>query len=372
MPREVRAPGTDQFPCERCGALQTYTPGTDVLTCPYCGHITEIDRAASVIREYAFREALAELARAPAASAATTTTQCPSCAAQFDFDSHLHAGACPFCGTPIVEGTGVERHIKPESLLPFAIDEPRALENFRSWLGKLWFAPNALRRYAEGDTRLTGVYVPYWTYDSHTVTDYQGQRGDIYHVPQTYTTTVNGQRVTRTRMVQKVRWTPRSGRVSRFFDDVLVGASKALPRKITDRISPWDLDQLVGYDERYLSGFSSEAYQVALDEGFDRAVEIMDRVIREDIARDIGGDLQRINHLSTKHSQTTYKHVLLPVWSAGFRFRGKTYRFVVNGRTGKVQGERPYSKWKIAGAVVLGLIVAAIVAYFAAESGYLG
>lgn len=370
MPRELRAPGTDQFPCASCGALQTYTPGTSVLTCPYCGHVTEIDRDAGVIREYAFREALTELANAPPATAETTTTQCASCAAEFDFDSHQHAGACPFCGTPIVESTGVERHIKPESLLPFEIDEAQALGRFRAWLGGLWLAPNALKRYAEGDTRLNGVYVPYWTYDSQTVSDYSGQRGDIYHVPQTYTTTINGRRVVRTRMVQKVRWTPRAGRVQRFFDDVLVGASKSLPRKITDRLAPWDLHNLVPYDERYLSGFRSEAYQVALDEGFDRAVEIMDRVIREDVARDIGGDLQRINSLHTEHSRTTFKHLLLPVWSAGFRFRGKIYRFVVNGRTGKVQGERPYSKWKIAGAVIVALLVAAVVAYFYSQSGY--
>ncbi|RMF40615.1 MAG: primosomal protein N' (replication factor Y) - superfamily II helicase, partial [Alphaproteobacteria bacterium] len=33
-------------------------------------------------------------------------------------------------------------------------------------------------------------------------------------------------------------------------------------------------------------------------------------------------------------------------------------------RTGEVQGERPYSAWKIAVAVILGLIVAGVVGYF--------
>lgn len=363
MPSERRAPGSDQFPCERCGALQTYAPGTDNLTCPYCGHETLIDPYRGVIREYDFREALAELATAPPAGE-QQTSQCQSCAAVFDFDAHVHAGECPFCGTPIVESTGEQRHIKPGSLLPFQIDEAQALASFRRWLGKLWFAPNSLKRYAEGDTRLTGVYIPYWTYDSNTVSTYRGQRGVIYHVPQTYTAVVNGQRVTRTRMVQRVRWTPRAGTVARNFDDVLVGASRSLPRKITDRLAPWDLENLVGYDERYLSGFRSEAYQVELNDGFDTAVEIMDRVIRGDVARDIGGDLQRITQLSTRHSETRFKHLLLPVWSAGFRFRNKVYRFVVNARTGKVQGERPYSKVKIAmavlGAVVLGLVLLAV------------
>jgi hypothetical protein len=39
---------------------------------------------------------------------------------------------------------------------------------------------------------------------------------------------------------------------------------------------------------------------------------------------------------------------------------------VVNGRTGNVQGERPYSAIKITFAVILGLLVAGVVGYFMA------
>jgi len=59
--------------------------------------------------------------------------------------------------------------------------------------------------------------------------------------------------------------------------------------------------------------------------------------------------------------------VLLPVWLAAYKYRGKSYRFVVNGQSGRVQGERPYSAWKIAAAVVLGLIIAGGIGYLAAQ-----
>jgi len=101
---------------------------------------------------------------------------------------------------------------------------------------------------------------------------------------------------------------------------------------------------------------------VELDQGFNHAQVNMDRIIRGDVGNAIGGDQQRIGRLQTTHSDTTFKHVLLPLWNAAFDFRGKTYRFVVNGRTGKVRGERPYSVIKIAltalagGAVLLGFI----------------
>ena len=123
------------------------------------------------------------------------------------------------------------------------------------------------------------------------------------------------------------------------------------------------------YTEDYLAGFSSEVYQVDLDEGFDIAQQTMDRIIRRDVHRAIGGDQQRITSLRTQHSDTTFKHVLLPLWSAGFRFRGKTYRFVVNGRTGKVRGERPWSVVKIALAAVAGAVLLATALVLANASG---
>ncbi len=117
------------------------------------------------------------------------------------------------------------------------------------------------------------------------------------------------------------------------------------------------MEQLVPYDEKYLSGFQSEVYQVELDEGFDRAKQIMDSIIHRDIAYDIGGDHQRIHQVDSEHSDTTFKHCLLPIWSAAFLYRNKSYRFVINGRTGQVQGERPYSIWKISLAVIAGILI---------------
>ncbi|MFO1417042.1 MAG: primosomal protein N' (replication factor Y) - superfamily II helicase, partial [Methylotetracoccus sp.] len=70
-----------------------------------------------------------------------------------------------------------------------------------------------------------------------------------------------------------------------------------------------------------------------------------------------GGDQQIIERMEVEHSGTTFKHVLLPVWVAAFNFVGRQYRFVVNGRTGEVHGERPWSAWKIAGAVALAIVL---------------
>jgi LSD1 subclass zinc finger protein len=350
------ATGDDLFPCTRCGALLKYAPGTNHLKCEFCGQENQIESHFSPIKEYDLSQALSALDKAtPVAD--SQLLQCANCGAEFKFAKNVYAGECPFCGTPIVAQTAAGKAIKPRSLLPFKVTDREAMELFRDWLKHIWFAPNKVKRFARSDSRLKGVYLPYWTFDSYTETRYTGARGDVYYVNQRVSYVENGRRVTRMRRVPKIRWTPVRGRVSRFFDDVLVEASNSLPRQLLDRLQPWDLENLIPYDKKYLSGLSSEYYQIDLDQGYDRARQIMERIIYQDIAFDIGGDQQRVHSLHTQHSNNTYKHCLLPVWSAAFRYRNKTYRFVINGRTGEVQGERPYSIWKIASAILLALVV---------------
>ena len=355
---------THRFPCQQCGADYRFDPGNGTLTCDHCGHVTAMEEDDTpTIRELDFRKALND--QLPAQEIEETrVTQCPNCAAEVAFDAAAHSTECPFCATPVVADTGTHRHIKPRAVLPFSLSERQAHKEMTTWLGRLWFAPNGLKEYARKGRKMNGIYVPYWTYDADTKTKYTGQRGTIYYV--TETVMVDGKR--QQRQVQKIRWTPVAGRVARFFDDVLVLASRALPKRYTDALTPWDLSHLRPYSPEFLAGFAAEGYTVELDEGYDEARRIMDGIIERDIRFDIGGDRQQIHQMSTKVSDVTFKHILLPVWMAAYKYRGKTYRFVVNGQSGKVQGERPYSAWKITFAVLLGLVVAGIIGYLIAQN----
>jgi LSD1 subclass zinc finger protein len=345
-------PKPHRFPCAQCGASLEYAPGADTLRCTYCGHENPVPGSTAPILEQDFRQTLRVLATTTA-TRESITVHCDPCGASYTFDAATHAGLCPFCGAPAVAKTEQHRQLQVQALLPFKISHDQARTAFRQWLGGLWFAPGKLKNYARNDANLGGMYVPYWTYDADTTTTYQGQRGDDYQVQETYRAIENGQEVERVRIVTKTRWTPAAGRVSRFFDDVLVLASHSLPRAVTERLEPWDLENLTPYQEAYLSGFRAEMYQVELDKGFEHAQEIMAPIIRRDIERDIGGDHQRIHAADTHYGEIRFKHILLPVWMSAFRFRDQIYRFVVNGRTGEVQGERPYSPWKIAFAILL-------------------
>lgn len=355
------------FPCGTCGADMRYAPGTDHLVCDHCGATEPIGGGGGGgrLKELDFRRALRDAL--PAAEIEETRVlTCPNCGAQVEFDAASHAAECPFCATPVVTDTGTHRHIKPRGVLPFALTEGAARDAMNRWLGRLWFAPGGLQDYARAGRPMQGIYVPYWTYDAQTRSDYRGERGTVYYETRTRTRTVNGKRVTRQERVQKVRWRPASGRVSRFFDDVLVLASRSLPKDYTDALAPWDLAALEPYQPHFLAGFRAEGYTVELDEGYAEARDHMDAMILRDVKFDIGGDRQRVHDVETSVSEVTFKHILLPVWVAAYKYRGKTYRFVVNGRTGAVRGARPYSAIKIAIAVVLGLAAAAVAGYFIA------
>jgi len=263
----------------------------------------------------------------------------------------------------VVTGGTANTIIKPSYVLPFNIDQKNAFVQFKGWIKKLWFAPNDLKHYADNADKLNGMYIPYWTYDSNTSSSYTGQRGDNYTTTESYTAFENGKSVTRTRTVTKIRWSYASGHVNNQFDDVLVLASNSLPENYTAALEPWDLHNLASYSDKFLSGFRTESYQVDVKTGFEKSKVIMDNGIRQSVCRDIGGDHQRISSLDTTYNDIKFKHILLPIWLSAYKYKEKVYRFMINGRTGEVQGERPYSTIKIV-LTVLGGIALIVAGYF--------
>lgn len=344
------------FPCGSCGASLTFKPGADRLECPYCGHAQAIPQVGGPVGENDFRAAILHARRAGAQEivAGGHTIRCEGCGAQTMISGQ--SDHCAFCGSPVVVAVeSTEALIVPDSVLPFAVDDRQARERFKAWVASRWFAPGALKKRASAQG-MDGVYLPYWTYDARTTTRYSGKRGEHYYVDETYTDNEGKQR---SRKVQKTRWHSAAGTVKVAFDDVLICGSTTLPDKLVRKLEPWDLKDLRGYEPAYLSGFVTERYAIDLEAGFGRAKEVMKPNIEAAICRDIGGDEQSISTMDVRYADITFKHCLLPLWISSFRFGDKVYRFVVNARTGKVSGERPWSAGKITLFVLV--IVALIV-----------
>ena len=356
----LQAPSQHQFPCSKCGGGLVFEPGKTALVCPYCGEVTAVPATQGEIEELDYQTYAAGLPENEGA-AEVLSVRCSGCGAQTQLGTNVTADRCVFCGSAVVAARQSQRMIKPRALLPFVVNRQKAQADFHGWLAGLWFAPSNLMSAAKSDG-LAGVYIPFWTFDADATTNYVGERGEHYWETETYTETVNGQSETRTRQVQRTRWWPASGTVQDHFDDLLVAASSSLPAKQTLHLEPWDLERLLPYADEYLAGFAAESYQVDLPQGFQKAQTMAEPTIRGTVIGDIGGDEQRILSMQSDYLNVTFKHILLPLWISAYSYGGKSFRFLINARTGEVQGERPYSFWKIAGLIVFILMIVVIVA----------
>ncbi len=360
-----------RFKCPSCGADLLFEPKDGALVCPYCQHKEIIPETAGAVEELDYQRYLTirpeELVMlAPNA----LEVDCKRCGAQVTFTPPDVAGTCSFCGAAIVtQPVSADPMLCPNAVLPFHLDKNAATEQIQKWISSRWFAPNALKRFATPGA-INGVYIPFWTYDAYTTSDFTGERGDYYYETEYYTERdADGNNVQRSRQVRRIRWSYSSGTTQRWFDDVLIPATKSLPNDKLQELEPWDLHQLKPYEPSYLAGYKAQRYQVVLTEGFERAKQFMAAVIDTDVRNQIGGNEQRVLGVRTHYSALTFKHVLLPVYVGAYHLRDKLFQVVVNARTGEVQGERPYSWVKIGLLVIFVVsIIAALVYWYDSHS----
>lgn len=332
-----------EFPCDNCGADMQWDPSTDSLSCEYCGHKQHVPRAESEIIERGLEEA-SDVAHGFGIE--VRVAQCKGCGAKVTYDGATTSEVCVYCGEATVLAQEANRNaIRPESLIPLDIDQETVKANFKKWIRGLWFRPNALKKVSKFDA--VGIYVPFWTFDCDVHSDWSADAGHHYYVPVTYTVTVNGKPQTRTRMEQRTRWVPAWGKRDDHYNDLPILASEGISNELVKELGGYSLDSLVPYRPEYLAGWRAEEYRIDLDDGWARGKqEVVDSQYSR-CAGDIPGDTYRNLNVRNDISDIRWKHILLPLWSLQYRFRGKIYTVLVNGQTGEVAGKAPLSFWKI-------------------------
>lgn len=353
------------FPCGGCGADLVFHIGQQRMKCPYCGFEKELllDSGARIEEQdyHAMLERLRILhdAGADIEIPGQSEVRCASCGGNVLFTGTLTSSECPYCGSPIQRENihSATQRIPVDGVLPFFVDHDRASRLLEEWVRTRWFAPNEFRRRG-ANGKFNGVYLPYWTFDTLTYNVYRGERGDRY----TVTVGSGNNRRTETR----VRWSSAAGQFQRFFDDVLVVASRGWPHDYIQALEPWPLGKCLPFTQQVLAGYLARTYDVHLEEGFRLGRERIDAAIEQDVRSRIGGDEQRIHKLNSRYDAVTFKHLLLPVWMLVYRYHDRPYQVFVNGATGEVQGERPYSWAKIT-LLVLGILTTVLGLYFALQ-----
>ncbi|SFR37504.1 zinc finger domain-containing protein, LSD1 subclass [Robiginitalea myxolifaciens] len=345
--------------CESCGAELTYAPGSDHIQCAYCGYEAFINAAKNSFEELELRHYL-ETTGEHRFTETVEILHCKNCGANQNVQENFKSLSCVYCGEPLIrEDSDKELWIRPGALVPFQLTTEQARRLFRKWVQGLWFAPGAVKRAALDPEGMHGLYLPFWTFDAQMEASYRGQRGDYYYE----TKRVRTKDGVRTQQVRKTRWTPASGKVSGFVDDILILAASGRGKQLPQGLFFWDLKALKPFHSDYLSGFVTEKYTLSLKDGHHQSFKKAKEIARTWIRRDIGGDTQRILDMDIGLDQETFKHILLPIYISSYRYKGKEYSFYVNGQTGKVHGSRPYSFWKIFLTVVGALLIFALLIF---------
>lgn len=340
--------------CPACGGIMDFNPAKGNLVCPYCGTEQEIETEETEFTAKELDFSQVEEQASCDWGTATKTVICKSCGAETVYDVNQIANECPYCGSNQVMEAGDERVMAPGGVVLFKLDAKAASDRFRRWIGSKFFCPKLAKDSAR-PAAFKGMYIPFWTFDSRTSSQYQAQFG-IDHV-------IRG-RDGKTRI--QTSWHHASGRLDYFVDDMLVCGSSRQDEGMLHDLEPYDTKDVAEYRPEYLAGFMAERYTLPVKDGWEQAKvkihQLLQTKVREKIVRDHHADHVQGLRMSTVHNQVTYKYLLLPVWISSFQYNGTVYHFMVNGQTGKVSGKTPISWVKVAitvaaAAAALGIIM---------------
>lgn len=347
--RSEKRAQTEFQKCPGCGGNMTFDPEKQVLSCPFCGQTVDFVKD-SEVKERDIEEAFKTAEKWDD----TSVVSCDNCGAKFVISADDVALECPYCGTSHVRKSADLAGVKPNALYPFLITATKAELLSKKWAKRRIFAPRRFKKSIEAKN-LHGVYEPCFTFDSNTVSSYNGKLGEYK------TRTVRTKEGLKTETYTEWRYV--SGTISYFFDDVTVSAGKELDQKAYEKLSPFDGTTIKVYQKDYLAGYSAKHYDKELKDAWNESKGMMDARIRKLILARYNCDVIGYLNVKTVHNDVTFKYVLLPLYLLNYRYKKKDYKVAVNGNTGKVAGKTPISFWRVLIAVILGLGVFAGLVY---------
>lgn len=338
-----------------------FDPDVQGLKCLHCATVVTLPDALmqpSVVVKHDLRATMDSLARVMEEHPTSLEREvvCQSCGGHTLFTGSFTATRCPYCNTPIQRDDvqAARTRLAIDGILPFQVSEKRAREEIEQWINGRWFAPNEFKKYRELGS-FTSIYLAYFSYDAETTTRYRGMRGI-----NRYVTVRDGDR---TRTEVRTDWFPAAGTVHNAFADVTGLANTGLNEKKAQDLEPWPMNLARSYTPEFVAGHLSRTYDQDANEVFHARVKgRMEGIIDSTVRQDIGGDLQQVHSMDVRWLALAFNQLALPVWMLTVTYRNKPFQLLINGVTGEVQGQRPWSAVKI-GALIAAIVAVIIVAF---------
>jgi len=343
--------GNLSYKCPNCTMPLKFDPHKNLFVCEYCDGTFPLEQIKNAENEetgYNWNEYREEIHEEVLTG--TRSYVCKSCGAEIVTTAVTSATKCPYCGNVLLVADSISGMLKPNKIIPFVIDRPELERLFNAFVKKKSFVPKVFKNNPVLK-EVEGVYEPFWLYDSGVDghANYEGTKtrawsDSKYDYTETkyYDIAVDG---------------------DMHFSNIPADGSKRLANDMMDSLEPFDYSKMIDFEPGYLSGHMAERFDEDADHNLERVKRRMwtsaDTVLRQSVTgytsvKKTGGSLQQFDR--------DVRYALFPVYVFNIGYRGKDYHYAVNGQTGKIVGELPFSKalywkWKL---IRTGLIFAAV------------
>lgn len=339
--------------CPRCRGFMEFDPKEGKLRCFRCDYLEAVlsrneEETNAEELDFIFAERIGSYDW----GVAKKTVRCEKCGIEMIYDAADALEECLYCGTNRLTEVQTEDVWVPGGVCVFELDAKQAADRFEAWIRKKWFCRKEVKESVQ-PKKFKGIYVPCWTFDTHSETTYDADYGVPYQKAKGGTV---------------INWGGCYGTYREFIDDQVVDASNRHEQDLPDLSRAFRTEDNKTYRQEYLAGFAVERYSVELKEAWEKAKELifhrLQRHVRNKILAEHNADEVKDLKMTTSYARIQYKLLLLPIWVVCFDVKGKLYRFIVNGQNGSVSGKVPVSVGKVVSLVAGGLALLGSVLFF--------
>ena len=340
------------YKCPGCAGNLFFDTNTRKLDCKFCGtsyNPDVLDMLEVFSRVEQESDAKADDAR--------HEIVCSSCGAVVITDENTSSSICCFCGSPALAARRLTKEFRPDYIIPFKVTKEEARAKFIEWASTNKYIPNDFTS-EENINKLTGLYVPFWLVDCKCTAEFYGTG----YLP-------DGANLGVFALERLVNF---------YLSRVPFDGSRKISNRLMAAVEPFDYSEMVEYKDAYLPGYYAERYdQTPLE--LSENVSNRARKYAEEAVKVLScGQYSRVEFSTgySKASEFKHSYALLPVWFMNYNYEGVNYGFAINGQTGEVCGDLPFSKIKrkraLMNVILLRLVLPLIPAILATLSFVLG
>jgi DNA-directed RNA polymerase subunit RPC12/RpoP len=316
-----------EYKCLNCGAGLHFDPPSAKWKCGYCFSVFEKEALEAAYGKDIHKTTTAEEEKKEDLSC----YRCASCGVELVTDQTVSATICLYCKSPSIIKERLSGKFEPKFVIPFKLTKDQAKSIYTQWVKKRPFVPDEFLEKEEVD-RITGVYAPFWLYDSYVIGQIEGEGTKVSHWR------AGDYRYTRTKYYR----IEREGTVT--YKRVPVDASVKMDDTLMNNIEPYNYSDLKDFSMEYLSGFMAERYDVSSDEGEGIMKKRVERYVEQRLLGTVTGySTANMNKKNIRFTEIACHYAMLPVYLLVHKYNDKSYMFAVNGQTGKVTGDTPVS-----------------------------